>query len=77
MSMPRGIARSMAAVALGVAALTATTTNNAHASTAAAELSAVVAEQDASSTDLRTKEERDAANRTKEERQSPLRTKEE
>ena len=63
MSMPRGITRSMAAVALSVAALTATTATDAHAADADVS-SAVVAEQDSSSTD-RTKEERVAPRRAR------------
>jgi hypothetical protein len=50
---------------------------DAHAEGADVERSAVVTEQDSSSTELRTKEERSAAARTKEERAAAARTKEE
>jgi uncharacterized membrane protein YdbT with pleckstrin-like domain len=75
MSMPRGIARSVVAVAFGVAALTATTATGAQAS-ADVEFSAVVVD-DSSSTLARTKEERTKEERTKEERTKEERTKEE
>lgn len=77
MGLPRGIMKSIAAGAFGVAALTVTTATDAHAADAVVERTAVVAEQDASSSELRTKEERSTADRTKEERLIALRTKEE
>lgn len=76
MGMPQKVTRSIAAVAIGVAAFTAMTATNAHAVAADAELTAVVAEQDSSSAE-RTKEERTATDRTKEERLGAARTKEE
>src|SRR5918993_3816348 len=57
MSNPRGILRSIAAVAISVAALTATTATDAHAADVDVEQAAVAAD-DSSSSALRTKEER-------------------
>ncbi len=75
MGMPRRITRAIAAVAFGLATLTATGAHAADDAKPVDDTSTV--EQTTSGDDARTKEERVNPARTKEERAATLRTKEE